>query len=95
MGEITVDVTLENPIDRGVFERGSGEEVDIRRTSIKATVDTGLVMLILPQIVFRRSPSVPRPTASNDTHRTGKPRSETSSAPFWSQRQPSENPGVV
>lgn len=44
MGEITVDVTLENPIDRGVFERGSGEEVDIRRTSIKATVDTGSVI---------------------------------------------------
>lgn len=37
MGEITVDVTPENPIDRGVCERGSGEEVDIRWTDIKAT----------------------------------------------------------
>ncbi len=55
MGEITVDVTLENPIDRGVFERGAGEEVDIRRTSIKATVDTGAVMLVLPQNVVSGS----------------------------------------
>lgn len=44
MGQITVDVTPENPIGRGVCERGSGEEVDIRRTSIKATVDTGAVI---------------------------------------------------
>lgn len=54
MGEITINVTLENPIDRGIFERGSGEEVDIRRTSVKATVDTGAVMLVLPQNVVER-----------------------------------------
>ena len=31
MGEMTVNVTLENPIDRGVFERGDGEESAIRQ----------------------------------------------------------------
>ena len=34
MGEIVVDAELENPIDRGVFERGYGKESDIRRTSV-------------------------------------------------------------
>jgi len=54
MGEITVNVTLENPIDRGVFERGSGGEIEIRRTDVKAIVDTGAVMLVLPQNVVER-----------------------------------------
>ena len=54
MGEITVNVTLENPIDRGVFERGEGEEAAIRRSSIDAIVDTGAVMLVLPQNVVER-----------------------------------------
>ena len=56
MGQIPVDVTLENPIGRGVCERGSGEEVDIRRTSIKATVDTGSVIRMFT------SPPSPSPT---------------------------------
>ena len=54
MGEITVNVTLENPIDRGVFERGDGEESAIRRSSLDAIVDTGAVMLVLPQNVVER-----------------------------------------
>ena len=54
MGEITVNVTLENPIDRGVFERGDGEEAAIRRSSLDAIVDTGAVMLVLPQNVVER-----------------------------------------
>ena len=54
MGEITVNITLENPIDRGVFERGEGEEAAIRRSSIDAIVDTGAVMLVLPQNVVER-----------------------------------------
>ena len=54
MGEIVVDAELENPIDRGVFERGYGKESDIRRTSVKAVVDTGAVMLMLPQNVVER-----------------------------------------
>ena len=54
MGEIVVDAELENPIDRGVFERGYGKESDIRRTSVRAVVDTGAVMLTLPQNVVER-----------------------------------------
>jgi len=54
MGEIVVDAELENPIDRGVFERGYGKESDIRHTTVKAVVDTGAVMLMLPQNVVER-----------------------------------------
>ena len=54
MGEIVVNAELENPIDRGVFERGYGKESDIRRTSVRAVVDTGAVMLMLPQNVVER-----------------------------------------
>jgi predicted aspartyl protease len=54
MGEITVNVTLENPNDRAVFERGYGEESAIRRSSLDAIVDTGAVMLVLPQNVVER-----------------------------------------
>ena len=54
MGEIVVDAELENPVDRGYFERRHGEESDIRRTSVKAVLDTGAVMLMLPQNVVER-----------------------------------------
>lgn len=54
MGEIAVNVTLENPVDRGLFEQGHREEAAIRRSSIDATVDTGAVMLVLPQNVVER-----------------------------------------
>ena len=54
MGEIAVNVELENAEDRGFFERGHGQESDIRRTSIEAIVDTGAVMLVLPQNVVER-----------------------------------------
>ena len=54
MGEIVVEVELENPGDRALFERGYGRESDIRRSSIEAIVDTGAVMLVLPQNVVER-----------------------------------------
>ena len=54
MGEIAVNVELENAEDRGFFERGHGQESDIRRTSIEAIVDTGAVMPVLPQSVVER-----------------------------------------
>lgn len=54
MGEISVNVTLENAGDRYVFAQGGTEEADIRRTRIDATVDTGAVMLVLPQNVVER-----------------------------------------
>ena len=54
MGEIAVETELENPLDRGQFERGLGRESDIRRTTVNAVVDTGAVMLMLPQNVVER-----------------------------------------
>ncbi len=54
MGEIAVGIELENPADRALFERGHGQESDIRRTSIEAIVDTGAVMPVLPQNVVER-----------------------------------------
>ena len=54
MGEIHADVTLENPGDRPVVERGHGQESDIRRSTIDAIVDTGAVTLVLPQNVVER-----------------------------------------
>ena len=54
MGEIVVEAQLENPLDRGYFERGLGEESEIRRTTVNAVVDTGAVMLMLPQNVVER-----------------------------------------
>ena len=40
-GEISVDVELENPVDRGIFERGLDEESSVRRTRAQGMVDTG------------------------------------------------------
>ena len=54
MGEIAVSIELENSEDRGFFERGHGQESDIRRTGVEAIVDTGAVMLVLPQNVVER-----------------------------------------
>ena len=54
MGDIVVEAELENPLDRGYFERGQGQESDIRRTIVSAVVDTGAVMLMLPQNVVER-----------------------------------------
>ena len=54
MGEIVVDAELENPGDRDYFERGYGKESDIRRTTVKAVVDTGAVIPMLPQNVVER-----------------------------------------
>ena len=54
MGEIAVNVELENAGDRALFERGHGQESDIRRTSIEAIVDTGAMMPVLPRNVVER-----------------------------------------
>ena len=49
MGEIVAKVELENPRDHG-----HGQESQVRRSSIDAIVDTGAVMLVLPQNVVER-----------------------------------------
>ena len=54
MGEIIVDVELENPIDRGRFEHGDLLETDVRRATIEAVADTGAMMLTLPEDVVER-----------------------------------------
>ena len=54
MGEIVVDVGLENAKDRGLFEAGHLREAEIRRTRVRAVADTGAVMLALPEDVVER-----------------------------------------
>ena len=54
MGEIAVSIELENSEGRGFFERGHGQESDIRRTGVEAIVDTGAVMPVLPRNVVER-----------------------------------------
>ena len=47
--EIIVDVALENASDRSLFEEGYRDETEIRQLTVKAVVDTGVAMLVLPQ----------------------------------------------
>ena len=54
MGEIVVDVGLENARDRGLFEAGHLPETGIRRARVRAVADTGAVMLALPEDVVER-----------------------------------------
>lgn len=49
MGEIVVDLGVENVLDRGLFEAGHRDEADIRQFTVKAVVDTGAAMLVLPE----------------------------------------------
>ena len=51
MGEIKVKIGLENFGDRFMYIENKIEEKDIRRYETDAVVDTGAVMLILPQDV--------------------------------------------
>ncbi len=54
MGEIIVDVELENLRDRTRFEDGYLAEADIRQATIKAVADTGAMMLTLPADLVER-----------------------------------------
>ena len=54
MGEIVAKLELENPGDRAVVERGYRQESEVRRSTVDALVDTGAVMLVLPQNVVER-----------------------------------------
>lgn len=51
MGEIVVDIELENQEDRALGQRGFLEESEIRQTRISAVADTGAMMLALPEDV--------------------------------------------
>ena len=54
MGEIIVNIELENVEDRGLARSGYLPEADIRRATIPAVADTGAIMLALPEDVVRR-----------------------------------------
>ena len=49
MGEIVVDIVLENVEDRGSALDGELLEADVRRITIPAIADTGAMMLALPE----------------------------------------------
>ena len=51
MGEIVVDIELENVRDRELAEDGELPAADIRRATIPAVADTGAIMLALPEDV--------------------------------------------
>ena len=54
MGEISALVELENPADRTIASEGLRDESTIRRTRVTGVVDTGAVMLVLPENVVDR-----------------------------------------
>ena len=54
MGEIIVNIELENVEDRGLARSGYLPEADIRRATIPAVADTGAIMLALPEDVVSR-----------------------------------------
>lgn len=54
MGEIVVDIGLENVGDRELAKAGYLQEADVRRATVKAVADTGAVMLALPADVVER-----------------------------------------
>ncbi|MDI6782295.1 MAG: aspartyl protease family protein, partial [bacterium] len=49
MGEVKVEVRLENYGDRYMFEEGKLSEERIRQDVVTALVDTGATLLVLPQ----------------------------------------------
>lgn len=53
MGEIVVNIGLENFVDRSNVRRGISQE-PVRRTRVDGIVDTGAAMLVLPQNVVER-----------------------------------------
>ena len=54
MGEIIVDIELENVEDRGLARAGHLRDADIRRAALPAVADTGARMLALPEEVVSR-----------------------------------------
>ena len=54
MGETVACVELENAADRGIVSQGLRDESTVRRTTVEVVVDTGAVMLMLPENVVSR-----------------------------------------
>jgi clan AA aspartic protease len=51
MDEVRVEIELENFVDRGLVRRGQLAEAEVRAVKVRAIVDTGAVMLMLPRDV--------------------------------------------
>ncbi len=49
MGEVAVEVRLENAVDRELVRRGQLKEEEVRALTTRAVVDSGAAMLVLPQ----------------------------------------------
>ena len=54
MGEIVASMKLENTGDRAIVSEGLRDESAIRRATVDGVVDTGAVMLMLPEDVVDR-----------------------------------------
>ena len=54
MGEIVVDIKLENAVDVELVRQGSLQEADVRRATVGAVVDTGALMMALPENIVER-----------------------------------------
>ena len=54
MGEIVAALELENTNDRDNASEGLRDESTVRRTTVPGVVDTGAVMLVLPENVVSR-----------------------------------------
>ena len=54
MGEIVVDVVVENAGDLELAKKGLLPETDVRRATVSAVADTGALMLTLPGDVVER-----------------------------------------
>ena len=54
MGEIVASMQLENATDRENARDGLRDESTVRRTTVDGVVDTGAVMLVLPENVVAR-----------------------------------------
>lgn len=49
MGEVKVELELENAVDRELFRRQYIQESQIRSAGVQVLADSGAVMLVLPQ----------------------------------------------
>ncbi len=54
MGEIVVNVEIQNAVDREMAMKGNLRETEVRRAAFEAVVDTGALMLALPEDIVDR-----------------------------------------
>ncbi len=59
MGEIKVKIGLENFVDRYMYLEKKIEENEIRKYEMEAIVETGAMMLVLPQDIIEELGLIP------------------------------------